>query len=436
MIDRQDVLDAARTYWKQKVLPSYVPGETYVPVSGKIMTAEDLVHLIDSSLDMWLTAGRFAKEFESKLAKRTGLRHALATVSGSSANLLAFTALTSPELGDKRILPGSEVITVAAGFPTTVNPIVQNQCVPVFVDVDVETHNIDISQLEAALTDKTRAVMVAHTLGNPFDVVAVKEFCTQHKLYLIEDCCDALGATVGGTPVGHFGSLATLSFYPAHHITTGEGGAVLTNRNNLAKIVESFRDWGRSCWCPGGEDNTCGKRFGHRFGTLPAGYDHKYTYSHIGYNMKLTDMQAAIGVSQLDKVDQFIELRRRNHRLLVEGFRKAGLEEFFILPQATKGTEPSWFGFALSVRADSGIERNLLVETLEKRRIGTRIIFAGNLARQPAYEGVNFRSIGDLPNTDFVMSNSFWLGCWPGIELSMIEYMIATIADVVKELRA
>lgn len=434
MIDRQDVLDTAEKFWRQKAIPPFVPGETYVPVSGKVITAEDLVHLVDASLDMWLTAGRYAKDFEQKLARRMEQRHALATVSGSSANLLAFSALTSPLLEKKRVLPGSEVITVAAGFPTTVNPIVQNQCVPVFVDVDPETHNIDINQLEAALSPRTRAVMVAHTLGNPFDVAAVKEFCDKNSLFLIEDCCDALGSRIDGKQVGQFGTVATLSFYPAHHITTGEGGAVLTQRNQLAKIIESFRDWGRACWCPSGKDNTCGKRFDQQLGTLPRGYDHKYTYSHVGYNMKLTDLQAAVGVSQLDKVDKFVEKRRENHAYLSDQFLKAGLDEYLMLPKATKGSTPSWFGFALSVRPESGIERNKLVQRLEEQRVGTRLVFAGNLLRQPAYEGVESRSIGDLPQTDFVMNNSFWLGCWPGLDKQMMDYMVHATTKAVKEL--
>jgi CDP-4-dehydro-6-deoxyglucose reductase, E1 len=430
---RQEILRLARAFHEAQPEIGFVPNETYVPVSGKVVDADDLVHLVDASLDMWLTAGRFANSFERDLAHLVGVRRAVATVSGSAANLLALSALTSASLGTDRIAPGSEVITVACGFPTTVNPIVQNHCVPVFVDIDPLTHNVDVSHLEAARSEKTRAVMLAHTLGNPFDLNAVTMFCKEHGLFLIEDSCDALGATYEGKNIGQFGDMATLSFYPAHHITTGEGGAILTSSPSLARILESFRDWGRDCWCEPGKDNTCGKRFEWKLGSLPEGYDHKYIYSHIGYNLKMTDMQAAIGVSQLTKVHKFIEMRRRNHALLADGLRAAGLDEHFVLAQATEGSEPSWFGFTLTVRPGSRLERNALVQELELRRIGTRLVFAGNITRQPAYRDVEFRKIGDLANTDYAMSNSFWIGCWPGITVEMIDYMVKTISQVVVE---
>lgn len=431
---RERILALGDAFHAAAPQPAFVPGESYIPVSGKVLDAQDLRYLLDASLDMWLTAGRFAQRFERALARRTGGRFATATTSGSSANLLAFTALTSPQLEARRIQPGSEVITVAAGFPTTVNPIVQNQCVPVFVDVDPRTHNMDTTQLDVALSDKTRAVMVAHTLGNPFDVVRVREFCDAHDLYLIEDCCDALGATVEGQPVGTFGDLATLSFYPAHHITTGEGGAVFSKSVKWKPIVESFRDWGRDCWCEPGKDNTCAKRFEWQLGELPQGYDHKYIYSHIGYNLKITDMQAAVGLSQLDKLDLFIAQRRANHKALGERLRAEGLDAYFELPEATPHTEPSWFGFVLTVRPETGIDRNALVRTLEERRIGTRLVFAGNLLRQPAYRNVAHRTIGTLEHTDTIMRHSFWIGCWPGIGPAQLDYMTETLKTLAQEM--
>ncbi len=434
MATRENVVDAAREYWEAKPKASFIPGETYVPVSGKVVDADDLAALIEASLDMWLTAGRFAKDFERALSTRIGVKSALLTTSGSSANLLAFTAFTSPQLGAQGIAPGSEVITVAAGFPTTVNPIIQNRCIPVFVDVDPRTHNVAPGRIEAAIGPKTRAVMLAHTLGNPFDAKHVRALCDQHGLIFVEDCCDALGATVGGSAVGTFGDVATLSFYPAHHITTGEGGAVLTKDSRLASIIESFRDWGRDCWCSPGCDNTCKKRYNWQLGSLPHGYDHKYVYSHIGYNLKMTDMQAAIGLRQLDKLDGFIAARRRNHAYLLDGMRSRGLDRHLILPEAAPGTEPSWFGVALSVKPESGIERNALVRTLEARKIGSRLVFAGNLLRQPAYRDIEHRVIGGLENTDFVMNQSFWLGCWPGLTTPMLDYVLETLDVTVREL--
>jgi CDP-6-deoxy-D-xylo-4-hexulose-3-dehydrase len=403
----------------------FVPGDTFVPVSGKVFDADELQHLVDASLDFWLTTGRFAAQFEREFARVFGLRHALLVNSGSSANLVALSALTSPSLGDRQLRAGDEVITVATGFPTTVNPAIQHGLVPVFVDVDVPTYNIDVTQLDAALSDRTRAIMVAHTLGNPFDLDAVTAFAKRHGLWLIEDCCDAVGATYDGRHVGTFGDLATTSFYPAHHITMGEGGAVLTGQPALKRLVESFRDWGRDCWCDPGKDNTCGKRFCWQLGDLPYGYDHKYTYSHIGYNLKLTDMQAAVGVAQLRKLGGFIQDRRRNFAALHEGL--ADLADVLILPEATPKSEPSWFGFPIAVRPDAPFTRDELVAHLESRKIATRLLFGGNLVRQPAYAGVAHRVVGDLARADFVMTQVFWIGVYPGLGESQTGYMTDVI---------
>ncbi len=390
---RARILELVGAYQAEAFAPEeFVPGVSAVPVAGRVFDAADMRSLVDSSLDFWLTSGRFAAQFEKSFARYIGVRGATLVNSGSSANLLALTALTSPKLEDRRLQPGDEVITLAAGFPTTVNPIVQNGLIPVFVDVHVPTYNVDVSRLEAALSDRTRAVMLAHTLGNPFDVRAVKEFADRHRLWLIEDCCDALGSTFEGRMVGTFGDLATVSFYPAHHITMGEGGCVLTEKPLLKTLVESFRDWGRDCWCDPGQANTCGKRFEWELGGLPCGYDHKYTYSHIGYNLKLTDLQAAVGVTQLEKLPGFVEQRKANFRALREGL--AGLEEFFILPQATPGSDPSWFGFPIAVRPGGPLTRSAVIERLEERRIATRLLFAGNLTRQPAYQNVRYRIAG------------------------------------------
>src|SRR4051794_28236883 len=375
---RQQILELTKEFHAEKFpARTFVEGTSVVPVSGKVIDAADMSAVVDSALDGWFTTGRWAKEFEKKLARFVGVRSASLVNSGSSANLVALSALTSPKLGDRQLKPGDEVITVAAGFPTTVNPILQNRLVPVFVDITVPTYEIDVSQLEAARSEKTRAIMIAHTLGNAFDLDAVVAFAKKHNPWLIEDCCDALGTTYKGRHVGTFGDIATISFYPAHHITTGEGGAVLTDKPSLQVLVESFRDWGRDCWCHTGKDNTCGKRFDWQLGDLPCGYDHKYTYSHIGYNLKLTDMQAAVGVAQLQKLDAFIERRRRNFQFLYDGLRD--LEEFLILPRATAGSEPSWFGFPLSVRAGAPFSRDELLRHLEGHHIATRLIFGGNL---------------------------------------------------------
>ncbi len=403
------------------------PGVDPVPVSGKVFDADDVKHLVDASLDFWLTTGRYARQFEAEFAKVFGLRYSLLVNSGSSANLVALTALTSPKLGDKRLKPGDEVVTVATGFPTTVNPILQNGCIPVFLDVDLPTYNVDASRLESALSDRTRAVMIAHTLGNPFDVGAVADFCAKHDLWLVEDCCDAVGAEFAGKKVGTFGDLATTSFYPAHHITMGEGGAVLTDSPVLKKLAESFRDWGRDCWCEPGCDNTCGKRFDWQLGDLPHGYDHKYTYSHVGYNLKVTDMQAAVGVSQMRKLPRFIEARRANFAYL-----RAGLEPFadaLLLPEPTPNSDPSWFGFPITVKDRSPVGRDQLVRALDARKIGTRLLFGGNLLRQPAYRDIDCRVVGDLVNADRVMNHTFWIGVYPGLTRPMMDFVVATFRE-------
>ena len=431
---RDTILDLCRRFAEEKRAPAFNPGETYIPVSGKVLDADDLAHLVDASLDMWLTAGRFADRFEAALAARTGVKHARLVCSGSAANLIAFGTLLSPKFGDRRVLPGSEVLTVAAGFPTTVAPIVQNGCVPVFVDIDLETYNANVDQLEAAITPKTRAIMIAHTLGNPFDLPRVSALAAKHNLFLVEDCCDALGASFGGRNVGTWGDLATLSFYPAHHITMGEGGAVLTETKSTSRIVESLRDWGRDCWCAPGKDNTCGQRFEWQLGDLPEGYDHKYIYTHLGYNVKATDMQAAVGLSQLNKLEGFIARRRENFAALADGFAASGIHEHFILPRATPGSEPSWFGYLMTIREGSPLDRTAVVRYLEEHKIGTRLLFAGNLMRQPAFAGVECRAASPLTNTDTVMNRSFWIGVWPGIGPAQREYMIETFRRMVKEL--
>ena len=405
----------------------FTPGESPVPVSGRVFDDSDMFAIVDSGLDFWLTAGRFADVFESKFAKFLGVRDARLVNSGSSANLVAIACLTSPTLGDRQLKPGDEVITVAAGFPTTLNPILQNKLVPVFVDIELGTYNVNVSQLDKALSPRTKAMILAHTLGNPFNVAAVSDFVRKHNLWMIEDCCDALGSTYGGRRVGTFGDLATFSFYPAHHITMGEGGCVATNKPQLTKLIESFRDWGRDCWCAPGKDNTCGKRFDWQLGTLPYGYDHKYTYSHIGYNLKATDMQAAVGVSQLTKLPRFIERRKENYNYLKAALKP--LEKFLILPDSAPGSDPSWFGFPLGVRENAPFKRKDLIRALDAKKIGTRLLFGGNLLRQPAYEGCEYRVVGDLPNTDFVMNNVFWIGVYPGLTRPMLDYVAGAITD-------
>jgi CDP-6-deoxy-D-xylo-4-hexulose-3-dehydrase len=400
---------------------AFVPGETLVPCAGRTFDADELVHLVDASLDFWLTSGRYAARFEHDFARFMGVRHAVLCNSGSSANLLAVAALTSPKLGERRLQPGDEVVTVAAAFPTTVFPLVQYGLVPVFVDVELGTYNAIPDRIAEAITPRTRAIMLAHTLGNPFDLDVIVELARRHDLWLIEDNCDALGSTWRGRQTGTFGDLATVSFYPAHHITMGEGGCVLTDQPLLKTIVESFRDWGRDCWCQTGADNTCSKRFTQQIGDLPRGYDHKYVYSHAGYNLKLTDMQAAVGVAQLRKLPAFIQARKRNWSRLRESLSE--LEEFFILPRASACADPSWFGFAVTLREDAPFSRNAVVEFLESRRIATRMLFAGNLTRQPAFQGVSCRISGDLANTDSVMRRTFWVGVYPGLTEPMIDWI-------------
>ncbi len=413
---------------------AFVPGVSAVPVSGKVIRADDMSAVVESALDGWFTTGRWAKDFEKKLARFFGVRSASLVNSGSSANLVALSALTSPKLGDRALKPGDEVITVAAGFPTTVNPIFQNRLVPVFVDVILPTYEIDVTKLEEARSEKTRAVMIAHTLGNVFNAGAVSEFCKRYNLWLVEDCCDALGATYNGQKVGTFGDIATVSFYPAHHITMGEGGAVLTNKPALQVLIDSFRDWGRDCWCEPGVDNTCGKRFDWQLGTLPCGYDHKYTYSHVGYNLKATDMQAALGVAQIAKLPEFIERRKANFAYLKEAMKP--LEEFLQLPVAGENADPSWFGFPIGVKEDAPFTRDQLTKALEAKKIGTRLVFAGNLTRQPAYEGYEYRVVGEMPNTDYVMNNVFWVGVFPGLTEEMLDYIVATATEFVGTAKA
>jgi len=429
---RLEILALVRKYydfaWSKR---NFIPGETHVPCSGRVFDADELEKLVDSALDFWLTTGRFAERFECEFARFLGLRHALLVNSGSSANLLAVSCLTSSELGRQRLQPGDEVITVATGFPTTVNPIVQNQLVPVFVDVTIPTYNVDVSQLEAALSKRTRAVMLAHTLGNPFDLSEVTSFVKTHNLWLIEDCCDAVGALYDNKYVGAFGDLATVSFYPAHHITMGEGGCVLTNKTKLKKLVESYRDWGRHCWCKTGSNNTCGKRFSWKLGSLPSGYDHKYIYSHIGYNLKMTDLQAAVGVAQLEKLPDFIKQRKRNFQLLYENLRN--FQDFFILPEPTPRSKPCWFGFPIAIRADAPFSRNGLLRYLEQRNIDTRLLFGGNLTRQPAYKNMPYRKVGQLANSDFVMNQVFWVGVYPGLTKAMIDYLLDSIKNYVNK---
>jgi CDP-6-deoxy-D-xylo-4-hexulose-3-dehydrase len=405
----------------------FVAGQSPVPVSGRVYDASDVKSLVDSALEFWLTTGRFNSAFEQRLAARLGVRHALTVNSGSSANLVAFSALTSPLLRDRRIPAGSEVITAAAGFPTTVNPAMLCGMLPVFVDVDIPTYNATPEAVEAAITPKTRAIMLAHTLGNPFDAKRIADIAKQHRLWLIEDCCDALGARLGGQSVGTFGAIGTLSFYPAHQITMGEGGAAFTNNALLFRAMNTYRDWGRDCYCDPGKENTCGQRFGWQLGELPFGYDHKYTYSHLGFNLKITDMQAAVGVAQLGHLDDFIAARRRNFALLEAGLRE--LEEFFILPVATPGSEPSWFGFMLTVREDAPFSRNEIVEHLNQQKIHTRLLFGGNLTRQPYMLGREYRVHGTLTNSDRIMNQGFWIGLYPALDASAMAYAVEVLRD-------
>jgi len=425
---RAELLEKARAYFRATFEAAPFDAEVdIVPVAGRVLDESDLVNLVDSSLDLWLTTGRYAERFERDFAAWFGVRECILVNSGSSANLCAISALTSPDLGERRIRPGDEIITAAAGFPTTVNPIVQIGAIPVFIDSELKTYNADLDALSRALTPKTKAVFLAHTLGNPYDAGRVRDFCRANELWMIEDTCDAVGATWNGQQVGTFGDLATVSFYPAHHMTMGEGGAVLTRSPKLRKIVESFRDWGRDCWCAPGKDNTCGKRFDWQLGELPHGYDHKYIYSHIGYNLKLTDMQAAIGLSQLAKLDGFVEARRRNATILA---RELEAISWLELPGEHAGAVSSWFGFPLRVKAGAPVSRNQLVEQLTNMRIGTRLVFAGNLVRQPAYLAADHRSVGSLENADTIMNDVFWVGTYPGLDESQMKYIARSIAAI------
>ncbi len=431
---RQQIAELVGRYAELELTsPEFVPGQHAVPPSGKVIGAPELQAMTEAVLDGWLTTGRFNQAFEKRLARYLGRRGVLTANSGSSANLLAFSALTSPRLGDRAIGKGDEVIGVAAGFPTTVNPILQFGAVPVFVDIEMGTYNIDPALIEAAIGPRTKAIMLAHTLGNPFNLKVVRELCDRYGLWLVEDCCDALGATYDGRQVGSFGDVGTLSFYPAHHITMGEGGAVFTDSPLLKRIVESFRDWGRDCYCGPGEDNTCGKRFCWQLGELPQGYDHKYTYSHLGYNLKITDMQAACALAQMDRVDDFIAARKRNFNWLSD--RLAGCSEQLILPHATPGSDPSWFGFPLTLRDGCGVERLDLLRHLDAQNVGTRLLFAGNLTRQPYLKGLEYRVSGELTVTDKVMKDTFWIGLWPGLGEAHLEHAASSIESYVRRLR-
>jgi len=431
---RQQIAELVERYAALQLAPAaFEAGRDAVPPSGKVIGAAELQSMTEAVLDGWLTTGRFNQAFEKRLARYLGRRGVLTVNSGSSANLLAFSALTSPRLGDRAIRKGDEVIGVAAGFPTTVNPILQFGAVPVFVDIELGTYNIDPTLVEAAIGPRTKAIMLAHTLGNPFNLRVIRELCDRYGLWLIEDCCDALGSTYEGRQVGSFGDLGTLSFYPAHHITMGEGGAVFTDSPLLKRIVESFRDWGRDCYCAPGEDNTCGKRFCWQLGGLPEGYDHKYTYSHLGYNLKITDMQAACALAQMDRLDDFIAARKRNFAWLSE--RLAGCTEQLLLPQATPGSDPSWFGFPLTLRDGCGIERLELLRYLDEQRVGTRLLFAGNLTRQPYMQGQEYRVCGELTMTDKAMRDTFWIGLWPGLSEDHLEHAARSLETYVRRLR-
>ncbi len=423
---RQEIIKLVGQYGALASQPAeFVPGQSVVPPAGKVVGAREMELMVEASLDAWLTTGRFNDAFEARLAQYLGVKHLITVNSGSSANLIAFSTLTSPKLGERAIKPGDEVIGVAAGFPTTVNPILQFGAVPVFVDVELGTYNIDASRIEAAIGEKTKAIMLAHTLGNPYNLEVVTALCKKHKLWLIEDCCDALGSTYDGKLVGTFGDIGTVSFYPAHHITMGEGGAVFTNNGELKQVAESFRDWGRDCYCAPGKDNTCGKRFCWKLGNLPQGYDHKYTYSHLGYNLKITDMQAACGLAQLDRLDGFVAARKRNFAWLKE--RLQSCAELLILPEATANSDPSWFGFPMTLRPEANLSRVDLLTYLDQAKVGTRLLFAGNLTRQPYMIGRNYRVVGDLDNSDRVMNDTFWIGVFPGLSEAMLDHAASKI---------
>ena len=435
---KNEIFDNVKRYYelKFKKKKEFIPGQTRINYGGRVFDHNELINLVDSSLEFWLTEGRYVNQLQDDLSKFIGTKYCLLTTSGSSANLLAISALTSKKLEEnRRLKPEDEVITVAAGFPTTISPIIQNQAIPVFVDIELETYNIDISKLRNALSNKTKAIILAHTLGNPFEIEKVKEFCEKNNLWLIEDNCDALGSKYDDKYTGSFGDIATCSFYPAHHITMGEGGALLTNNPILHRIIKSQRDWGRDCWCPPGYDNTCNKRFKWKLGTLPYGYDHKYTYSEFGYNLKITEMQAAIGLAQLKKLLSFIELRRKNHMKLYEGLKE--YENLINLPKAQKNSTPSWFGFLITLKEECKVPRNEIMQKLEEKKIQTRLLFAGNIIRQPVFNEMRnskkgYRVLGQLTNTDKVMNDSFWIGVYPGMSDEMIEYMITQISEIIK----
>ena len=428
---KEEILKLVDQFSKEKFTKvDFVPGESSVPVSGKVLNNEELKFMVEASLDGWLTTGRFNKEFEKKIAEFIGAKLAITVNSGSAANLVAFMTLTSPKLKDRAIVPGDEVISVAAGFPTTINPIIQFGAVPVFIDIDIPTYNIKVDDIESAITKKTKAIMIAHALGNPFNIKKIREICDKYKLWLIQDSCDALGAKFDGKPLGYYGDIGTVSFYPAHHITMGEGGLVFTNSIKLKKIAESFRDWGRDCYCETGQDNTCNKRFDWQLGNLPKGYDHKYTYTHMGYNLKITDMQAACGLAQLNKLDKFIKKRIENFNYLYSLFSK--LNDYFTLPIKTEGSEPSWFGFLLTIKDDE-IKRNELLKFLDEKKIGTRLFFAGNVTKQPYMIDKKFLIHSNLNNTDIVMKNSFWLGVYPGLEKEHLDYMYNSVCEFLKK---
>ena len=428
---KQKILDLVKQYCEtEHKKPKFIAGQSPVPVSGKVYDHTDMQNLVESGLDFWLTTGRFNREFEKTLARFLGTQHVLTCNSGSSANLLALTALTSHLLKDKALKAGDEVITCATGFPTTINPILINNLVPVFLDVDIPSYNMDITKLEEAITPKTKAIMVAHTLGNPFDLEKIKSIADKYNLFLVEDTCDALGAEYNGQKVGTFGDIGTLSFYPAHHITMGEGGAVFTNRSVLKRALESIRDWGRDCYCEPGKDNTCNKRFCQQLGDLPFGYDHKYTYSHVGYNLKITDMQASVGLSQLKHLPKFIEKRQENFDILFNGLKE--FEEFFILPKVSPKAKPSWFGFPITIKPNATFTRNKLVEFLDENKIGTRLLFGGNLLKQPYMKNQNYKIIGDLKNSDIVVNNTFWIGVYPGLGAEELNYVLEIFRKFLK----
>jgi CDP-4-dehydro-6-deoxyglucose reductase, E1 len=429
---RTQILDLVTEYHKEAFPEKpFLGGISTIPVSGKVFDNHELELLVDSSLDFWLTTGRYAEKFEKSFARKMEMKHAMLCNSGSSANLLAVTALTSSRLGKRALKDGDEVITAAAGFPTTVNPILQNRLVPVFVDIELGTYDSSVEKIEAAIGPKTKAIVMAHTLGNPFDIQGVMELAEKHNLFVVEDTCDAVGAKFNGKAVGSFGDLSTASFYPAHHITMGEGGCVMVKKASMKKIVESLRDWGRDCWCPPGQDDTCGRRFDWQLGELPYGYDHKYVYSHIGYNLKMTDMQAAVGVAQLEKLDGFIDARNANWKQLYKGLKS--VEEFLLLPKATKGSEPSWFGFPITVKESAPFTRFELVQHIESRRIGTRQLFGGNLLKQPAYVGLPIKVVGSLKNADIVTDSTFWIGVYPGLTNEIVDFMSGTICEFIEE---